>query len=155
MDQEHVLPEPNEPVTPLEVRALIERFGERQAMAQVQPTVKDVAEALQVDSLTVGEMLYELRASGNQDEIRKRLDKLEAENVVLRERAQNATPFHSPFWDPNLRRPFMFAMIVSIIATTLAFGTGSHEWAKQFAATVLLFFPLFFVGRRMFRKGRS
>ena len=158
MDQTHLLPEPNEPVTEVEVRALIERFGERQTMAHGQPTVQDVAEALQVDPVTVGKMLYELRESKGQDEIKKRLDKLEKENAELRQRSGNMTALHTPFADDNVRRPFLFAFIaaIAIVAITrkAAFGAGQNVWEKEFIAILLVALALFLVGRRVIRRIR-
>lgn len=147
MEQQHLLPEETEPVTASEVRALVERFGERQAMAQGQPTVQDVAEALQVSPATVSKMLLELRQSKDQDEIKRRLDSLEKENAELRERTVIASQLHTPFPNASVRVPFLAAMMVSIIATAALFGPSAHVWPKQFAAIVLLFVPLFLLGR--------
>jgi hypothetical protein len=158
MDQQHLLPEPLEPVTALEVRALVERFGERQSMALGQPTVKDVAEALQVDPATVGQMLYELRESKNQGEIKTRLDNLERENAELRARAVHASAFHTPFADPSIRKPFMAAMVVAIVivamGTKAVFGEGRHVWGQQFIAIALLAGLFFVVGRGLFLRNR-
>ena len=88
MDQELRL-EPTAPVTQEEVRALIQRFGERETTASDQATVGDVAEALQLEPTTVGSMLVELRSSKSQRDIRARLDRLEEENAELRQRAED------------------------------------------------------------------
>ena len=150
MDQQHHLPESTEPVTDEEVHALVHRFGERQTMAQGQPTVADVAEALQVAPVTVAKMLQELRESKDQDEIRQRLDNLEMENTELRERAGISSALHSPFTNANIRVPFLIAMITAIIIVQLvsmAFESLMHEWYQQFAAIAVLFWPLYFVSR--------
>ncbi|MBS1709941.1 MAG: hypothetical protein JSS65_14605 [Armatimonadetes bacterium] len=92
-----------ETVTDEEVRALVERFGERQAMGKTQTTVLDVAEAMQVEPSTVRQMLDEMRRSKDQDEIKSRLDRLERENAELRARAAN-------------------------METGLGWGTGLDDW---------------------------
>lgn len=156
MDQQHLLPQPTEYVTDMEVRELIERFGEEQTLAQSQPTVNDVAEALQVTPGTVAKMLQELRASKDQDEINSGLDDLEKENAELLKREMISSGFHSPFRDASVRVPFLMAMIASIVVVqvaSMAFGRMGHEWYQQFAAIVLLFLPLFFVGKK-FNLGR-
>ncbi len=158
MDQQHLLPEASEPVSDLEVRALIERFGERQAMAQGQPNIQDVAEALQVAPSTVAEMLQELRQSKNQDEIKQRLDTLERENAELRERTEIVSSLHTPFPDAGLRVPFLVATIVSIVVVIVAtkvFAVGEHSWAQQFVAVAVLSLALFVIGRRLFKRERS
>lgn len=158
MDQKHLLPEATEPVTDLEVRALVERFGERQAMAQGQATVQDVAEALQVAPITVAEMLQELRRSKDQDEIKQRLDSLERENAELRERTAVVSSLHTPFPDAGVRVPFLVAAIVSIVivfVATKVFAVGAHSWAQQFVAVAVLALALFVIGRRFYKKERS
>lgn len=158
MDQKHLWPEANEPVTDLEVRALVERFGERQAMAQGQPTVRDVAEALQVDSETVGKMLHELRESKDQIEVKERLDNLERENAELRATTAGFTGMHTPFAEARIRRPFMLAMVVSLVVVAVAtkgtFGQGGHFTFLPLPAALLMFSIVFIAGRRLFGRGR-
>lgn len=159
MGQEKLLPGLHEPVNEREVRALIERFGERQPMAQGQTTVQDVAEALQVDPATVGKMLNEVRESESQREIKQRLDRLERENAELRDRAANSSVFHSPFADARVRGPFLTAMFISIVvvgvATRSASNHGGGLWFKQFVAILAVAACLFMVGWRLYRKDRS
>lgn len=159
MDHERLLPDHTEPVSDLEVRALVERFGERQTMASGQPTINDVAEGLQVDPATVSNMLVELRESKNQEDLKQRLDRLESENAELRDRTSESTVLHSPFTNANVRQPFMAAMVVSLVAvvamTKGTFGQGGHFGLVPSLAALVLFAILFFVGRFLFRKSGS
>lgn len=119
MEQRHAL-DPLEPVSPEEVRALIERFGERQAARSNQPTVADVAETLQVEPATVAAMLQELRESKNQAEIKERLDRLERENAELRARSES--PFIMGVTEhgtPQAARVALFAGLCSVLLITL------------------------------------
>ena len=127
MEQHHTL-DLSEPVSPEELRALIERFGERQLAPSSQPTVRDVAETLQVEPTTVAAMLREYRESKSQAEIKERLDRLERENAELRARTE------SPFLlepgregPPRSARVALLAGLVSVLILTLVtrkLGTG-------------------------------
>lgn len=133
MEQRHAL-DPLEPVSPDEVRALIERFGERQAARSNQPTVADVAETLQVEPATVAAMLLELRESKNQAEIKERLDRLERENAELRARSES--PFIMGVTEhgtPQAARVALFAglcsvLLITLITRKLGAGQSSSQW---------------------------
>ena len=116
MEERFATTEPDTVVTDDEVRALVQRFGERQAMAQSQPTVRDVAEAMQVEPATVQKMLEELRRGKDQDEIKARLDKLERENAELRSR----TTEHLDYDDGYRRRRPRPAVLAATMAGVLA-----------------------------------
>lgn len=133
VEQRHAL-DPLEPVSPEEVRALIERFGERQANRSNQPTVADVAESLQVEPATVAAMLQELRESRSQAEIKERLDRLERENAELRARSE------SPFimgvthhGTPQRMQVAVMAglfsvLLLTLISRKLGAGQSSMPW---------------------------
>lgn len=144
MEQRFSTPEPDTIVTDEEVRALVQRFGERQAMAQGQPTVNDVAEAMQVEPATVQKMLEELRRSKDQDEIKARLDRLERENAELRARAS-----FEPVYDEDFRasrRPraaIMAAGMAGVIAVLMMSKMSQGTLGAPFA--VLAFLPLILI----------
>jgi hypothetical protein len=154
MQNEFRLPESTEPMTELEVRALVERFGERQAMGVGQPTVHDVAEALQVDSATVSQMLQELRRSKDEEDIRARLDRMEKENAELRMRALNPTGYYQPVTTERSMRPQILAVFMALF---VAMGTATMASGTRFGFTFsplplltlfLLFGLIFFAVRR-------
>ncbi len=132
MDQELRLPEPTEPVTEAEVRALLERFGERQTVAPEQSTIRDVAEALQVEPTTVGTMLVELRRSKDQHEIRARLDMLEEQNAELRQRAEGQSgqlgSALKPTGDHTVRTAILAALCLLIVITLVGGMAGERQW---------------------------
>jgi len=144
MEQRFSTPEPDTIVTDEEVRALVQRFGERQAMAQGQPTVRDVAEAMQVEPATVQKMLEELRRSKDQDEIKARLDRLERENAELRAR----TTFE-PVYDEDYRaarRPraaILAAAMAGVMAMLMMTKMSHGSIGAPFA--VLAFLPLILI----------
>lgn len=130
MEQRHAY-EANEPVSDEELRALIERFGERQAGQSTQPTVRDVAETLQVDTQTVGAMLAELRKSKSEAEVKERLDRLERENEELRARTDNEYGFGRPFRRRRRRAAMMAAMLAIMVGALFSVrggGLGGAEW---------------------------
>ncbi|HEY3779942.1 MAG TPA: hypothetical protein VGL56_02585 [Fimbriimonadaceae bacterium] len=129
MDQDFRLPEPTEPVTEAEVRALVERFGERQSLGRDQTTVRDVAEALQVESSTVGSMLVELRRSTGQREIQERLDRLEQENAELRVRAQSQVgPTIRSYGDNTVRLALLAGLGFVVVLTIVGGLVGERQW---------------------------
>ena len=159
MQNEYRLPESNEPMTELEVRALVERFGERQAMGAGQPTVHDVAEALQVDSATVSQMLQELRRSKDDEDIRARLDRMEKENAELRMRAMNPTVYPQPITPERTMRPQVLAVFMALFiamgtATLTSSAKGEMAFSPLLVLTLALLFGLVFsaVRRRRDRK---
>lgn len=156
MNQHHLSIETNEPVSDWEVRALIERFGERQSVAAGQPTVKDVAEALQLEPETVGKMLSEIRQAKGEIEIKQRLDKLEQENEELRNRGPFASNLHTPFGEGRVRRPFLTGMVAAIavvaLMTKFAVFRGPNPWMQQFVVMAVLASLIFFVGRLLSAK---
>jgi hypothetical protein len=145
MQNEYRLPESNEPMTELEVRALVERFGERQAMGAGQPTVHDVAEALQVDSATVSEMLQELRRSKDDEDIRARLDRMEKENAELRMRAMNPTVYSQPITPERSMRPQILAVFMALFVAmgTATMASGAINGMSFSPLSVLTLFLLF------------
>jgi len=97
----------NEHLTDEEVEAIIKRYGEAQAGASTQPTVKDVAEALHVDPSVVAKLLEDVRGAKTQEDLQARLDALEEENAELRERAEKSEYATSEMWhDYSERRPW-------------------------------------------------
>jgi len=145
MQNEYRLSESTEPMTELEVRALVERFGERQAMGVGQPTVHDVAEALQVDSATVSEMLQELRRSKDDEDIRARLDRMEKENAELRMRAMNPTVYSQPITPERSMRPQILAVFMALFVAmgTATMASGAINGMSFSPLSVLTLFLLF------------
>ena len=91
--------ESNEHLTDEEVEAIVKRYGESQPGGDMQPTVKDVAEALHVEPGVVSKLLADVRSAKTQEDLKVRLDALEAENTELRERAQKTEFEASEMWD--------------------------------------------------------
>lgn len=131
VEQRHTF-DATEPVSPEELRALIERFGERQTARSSQPTVQDVAETLQVEPSTVAAMLQELRESKTQAEIKERLDRLERENAELRARTESSGLFAPSFQDRP--RP---ALIAATLGLSVAMLLGLLLARKGVAGTAI------------------
>jgi hypothetical protein len=146
MQNEYQAPESTEPMSALEVRALVERFGERQAMAGGQPTVRDVAEALQVDPGTVAQMLQELRQSKNDDDIRVRLDQMERENAELRQRALNPVTAYEPASTGQPMRPQLLAVFMALFVAMATATMVTSERGGTGVAPFLVVCLLMVVG---------
>lgn len=131
----------NEHLTDEEVEAIVKRYGESQSGGSTQPTVKDVAEALHVDQGVVAQLLSDVRSAKTQEDLKSRLDALEAENTELRVRAEKSDYDTDQMWDdysglrplraarprtaPRLTMTICAIVAVAMFAGRGAFGTGS------------------------------
>ena len=95
-DREH---DATENLTDEEVEAIIKRYGESQSGGDTQPTVKDVAEALHVEPSVVSQILSDVRGAKTQEDLKSRLDSLEAENAELRVKAEKSDYHANEMWN--------------------------------------------------------
>lgn len=117
------------------MRALIERFGEQQAAPPGQPTVKDVAETLQLPPETVSAMLTEIRKSLDQDEINQRLDRLEQE----RSEPETVSDVDAPSGEKKMTEVVFVTLTLSALVFWVALTEGDSpiRWIIYTAAVAV------------------